>query len=192
MLQDFIAVIGKRVGRAPTEVTVKAVGAALWVCRAPQKQPAVPLGVQDVDNLFEKASAHTLVFKFGKQGQDNYFARLPVGETISNKATVCNTHDTGHRTRSQLLPPRFKGYAKLGQAPGRDCVFSRHAANFNAFANVSRTGVPVLKHCVQDADFFAELGQASLPGARSARPARYAPVVSGSLVFFSRLSGVVA
>ena len=75
--------------------------------------------LQDVDNLFEQASAHTLVLKFGKQGQDNYFAVLPVGEAISNKATVCNPHNTGQGTRSHLFTPRFKGYSKLGQAQGR-------------------------------------------------------------------------
>ena len=99
-LEGFIAVIVKRVGGAPTEMTVKVVGAALGVCRACQQPPAVPLGMQDGDNLFKKAPANTLVLKFVKQGQDNYFANLPVGEAIPHSATVCNTHDAGQGTRS--------------------------------------------------------------------------------------------
>lgn len=54
--------------------------------------------MQDGDNSFKKAPANTLVFKFVKQGQDNYFANLPVGEAIPHCATVCNTHDAGQGT----------------------------------------------------------------------------------------------
>ena len=94
-LEDFVVVAVHGAGWLPAQMPIEAVGADLWVRRAPEEQALMSGASELRDHAFKQLTAEADPFGLWQKCKNNNFTGLRVPEAIAKKlfGTLCRIAD---------------------------------------------------------------------------------------------------